>query len=129
MTWSWWRVPAKRTPPFAAYPKWTEARFWGFLRSALRTASTRWPPRYEVVHDAKRVYKGENKRQKYEYQCAHCKDWHPQKEVEVDHIVPVGSLKCFEDLPGFCERLFCSKEGLRLLCKLCHRKVTNKEVE
>lgn len=112
--------------------KWTEARFWGFIRSALRKASVRWP----VIHEAKRASRrpigkpkeGRKKtRQKWEYQCAICERWFPDKETHVDHIVPVGTLKCFEDLPGFVERLFCEQSGLRVACKTCHQDVTNEQ--
>lgn len=58
-----------------------------------------------------------------------CKEWFPNKETEVDHIVPAGSLRSFEDLPGFVERLFCSKDGLRLLCKTCHKGVTAQQLK
>lgn len=43
----------------------------------------------------------------------------------VDHINPCGTLKSFEDVRGFVERLFCEAEGLRLLCEECHQKQTN----
>lgn len=116
-----------KTPPFPPYPAWSTAKFFGFLRSALRTASTRWPPKYEVKAEAKRPYKGPDKRRKFEYKCAQCGLYHADKDVEVDHVVPVGSLRTFDDLPGFVERLFCPKEGLRLLCKPCHLQKTAEE--
>ena len=107
------------------YPDWSEAKFWSFVRSGLRSKANRWPPKFDVLAEAKRVYTGENKRQKYEYLCALCNNYHPQKNIEVDHIVPCGSLSSYEDLPGFVERLFCAKEGLRVVCKDCHKGVTN----
>lgn len=126
------KAPAKKTgrnktPPFENYPDWTTARFWSFIRSALRNASNKYPPKYQAKNEAKREYKGENKRQKYEYLCALCNQYFPAKDVEVDHIVPAGKLSSYEDLPGFVERLFCSKDGLRVVCKPCHKSVTNKE--
>lgn len=123
------KVSRARTPPFAAYPDWSSAKFWGFIRSGLRNKASRWPPKYEVLAEAKRVYDGDNKRQKFEYLCVICKRYHPQKEVEVDHIIPAGKLSCFEDLPGFVERLFCGKDGLRVLCKTCHLKITKEQKE
>lgn len=120
---------AAKTPPFAPYPAWTEAKFFGFLRSALRTASTRWPPKYEVKNAARRKYVGDDKRQKWEFQCAKCGLWHKDKNVEVDHMIPVGSLRSFEDLPGFVERLFCPVDKLRVLCKPCHLEITLAEKE
>jgi 5-methylcytosine-specific restriction endonuclease McrA len=116
-----------RTPPFAAYPEWSEAKFWAFLRSGLRAKWTRWPPKYEVLRKAKRPYIGDNKRQKHEFQCASCAGWFPQKSVTVDHIIPAGQLRSWEDLPGFAERLFCSADGLQVLCDVCHLAKTKEE--
>lgn len=116
-----------RTPPSQQYPAWSEARFWGFLRSALRSAYNKWPPKWEVVHAAKRAYTGPGKQQKWEYQCAECKKWHKQKDVQVDHIEPAGTLKCWEDLPVFCQKLFISADGLQMLCSTCHHRKTQEE--
>jgi hypothetical protein len=69
---------------------------------------------------ARRKNQSDNKRLKFEYQCATCKAWRPGKDVEVDHIVPCGSLKSFDDLRGFTERLFCEADQLRVLCATCH---------
>lgn len=116
-----------RTPPYEPYPEWSTARFWGFVRSGLRAKANRWPPKFLVLKEAKRDYQGDNKRLKFEYLCAICQQYHPQKEIEVDHIVPCGKLSSFEDLPGFVERLFCGKEGLRVVCKSCHKELTRAE--
>lgn len=84
----------------------------------------RWPPKWEVLKDAQRPYKGPKKSQKYEYQCDECTEWFVQKDVEVDHIIPCGSLKTYDDLPGFVRRLFVGKDGLRVVCKPCHKTKT-----
>lgn len=106
----------------------TESAFWGFIRSALRQKSRRWAPIYSTLARARRKSKSENKRLKWEYQCDICHEYFPQKEVSVDHIVPVGSLTCAEDLPGFVERLFCEEENLRVLCHEDHYKITQGQV-
>lgn len=112
---------AKRKPRPRAGGEWTEAQFWGFVRSSLRRASRRWAPIARQCHEqVKRAYEGTNKRQKWEYQCAMCGDWFPRKETQVDHIVPCGSCKTADDLPGFVSRLFCETDGLRVVCKPCH---------
>lgn len=72
-------------------------------------------------------YVGTDKRTKYLYTCAMCKGDFKGTETVVDHIVPCGSLKSFDDLPAFVERLFCEVDGLRVLCKTCHQEVTNAE--
>lgn len=115
----------KKTPPFGAYPTWTEARFWAFVRSALRKAHTNWPPAQEVMRQGRRTVTG--KRHKYEHECAECKEWFQEKYIEKDHLVPVGTLKTWEHLPEFVRKLFVSVDGYRKLCKPCHAAVTYKE--
>ena len=105
----------------------TESAFWSFIRSGLRQKSRWWKPITECKLKAKRAYKGPNKRQKFEYQCNQCKNWFPEKQINVDHIVPAGSLNCAQDLPGFVERLFCEIEHLQVLCEKCHDKKTKLE--
>lgn len=118
---------ATRTPPFAPYPDWSTAKFFGFLRSSLRSASSKWPPKYEVLLAARRPSQSENKRLKWEFHCNACGSWFPQKEVSVDHIVPVGSLKTWEDISPFCQRLFVGQAGLQVLCTGCHHTKTQEE--
>jgi 5-methylcytosine-specific restriction endonuclease McrA len=76
---------------------------------------------------ARRKYVGINKRQKYEYQCNQCKNWFPDKSINVDHIVPVGNLNCSDDLSGFVDRLFVEIDGLQVLCSECHNTKTKEE--
>ena len=107
---------------------WTEARYFAFIRGALRRAAQKYPVKYQVKDAARRPKpKGKAGRHHFEYKCNKCKKWFQGKEVEVDHITPAGSLKTFEDLPGFVERLFCEPEQLQVLCKPCHRMKTNEE--
>ena len=48
----------------------TESAFWSFIRSALRQKSRWWKPITQAKLQARRPYKGPNKRQKFEYLCA-----------------------------------------------------------
>lgn len=105
----------------------SESAFWSFIRSTLRQKSRYWKPIALCKQKAKKVYKGPLKRQKFEYQCNHCKNWFPDKQINVDHIIPAGTLTCAKDLPGFVERLFCEVEGLQCLCQDCHDIKTQKE--
>jgi hypothetical protein len=106
----------------------TESQFFGFIRSALRDKFQRWKPKYDCLAAAKRPFRGENRRnQRWEYLCALTGKWFPLKEVEIDHIVPCGSLRTFADLPGFVERLFCEKEGLQVVSKAAHKLKTQAE--
>jgi 5-methylcytosine-specific restriction endonuclease McrA len=105
----------------------TDAAFWSFIRSALRQKSRWWKPISQAKAKAKRSYKGPLKRQKFEYQCAECLQWFPDKEINVDHIIPAGTLRCANDLPGFVERLFCEVDNLQVLCQDCHDIKTKEE--
>lgn len=105
----------------------TESAFWSFIRSALRQKSRWWKPITECKTKAKRPYKGPNKRQKFEYQCNTCKNWFPDKQINVDHIIGAGSLNCGADLDGFVNRLFCESDNLQVLCTTCHDEKTKLE--
>jgi len=116
-----------RIPRTRAGGTMTESQFWSMIRSALRQRSRWWRPVHICEQKARRKYKGPNKKQKYEYKCESCKKWFPKKDISIDHIVPVGSLSSYEDLPGFVERLFVEQEGLQVLCNQCHTKKTKSE--
>jgi len=111
--------------------KLTESGFWSFIRSALRQKSRWWTPITQCKEKARRAYKGPLKRQKWEYQCNNCKKWFKGTDVSVDHIKPVGTLTCANDLPQFVENLFCEIDNLQVLCSngetSCHHIKTQKE--
>ena len=109
--------------------QWTEARFNAFIKSALRSASQRWPPKFQVLSEAKQGRKINPKtgRLAEHYLCAACKEAFPQKEVEVNHITPVVLPTGFDSWDGVIQRLFCEKDGLEVLCKPCHKTRTDQE--
>lgn len=104
----------------------TESAFWSMIRAALRQKSRWWKPISKAKQKCRKPCKNCG-RQKWEYQCNYCKKWFPDKKINVDHIIPAGTLKCSMDLPGFVERLFCEVSGLQVLCHECHDKKTKSE--
>jgi 5-methylcytosine-specific restriction endonuclease McrA len=118
---------AKRAEKTRNHGTLTESAFWSFIRSALRQKSRWWKPIQECKKKVKRVYKGPNKRQKFEYKCNICKEYFPEKEIQVDHIKPVGTLKSSKDLELFIENLFCEINNLQCICQICHNKKTQSE--
>lgn len=99
----------------------SEAQYFAKIRSALRSAFRFWKPMTIALEKASRPYKGANKLQKKEYQCNHCKCWFKRKEVEIDHVIPCGSLRTFEDIASFIERLTTENiDNFQVLCKPCH---------
>lgn len=107
--------------------EWTEAEFFGFIRSNLRLMSRKWNPRKLAEHRARAPYTGPNKRQKWKYQCARCWGWFKRTEVEVDHVEPCGTLKSFDDAGEFLRRLLVEVDGFEVLCEECHQAKTNRQ--
>lgn len=111
--------------------QWTQARFNSFIKGALRSASVKWPPRYTVLSEAyvgTKINKKTGRMCKH-YKCNLCKDDFPQKDVEVNHIVPVIPVTGFTNWDEVIERMFCEKEGFEVLCKPCHKSITKQENE
>lgn len=100
-----------------------------YLRSVLRRAWLRSPYRSEVLKN-KRFYRKTKIRNSYRnvyfVNCDSCGERFRLYDVQVDHIVPCGSLKDWSDLPRFCERLF-DEDNMQVLCKECHAKKTASE--
>ena len=109
--------------------QWTEARYHSFIKSGLRLLSRKWPVKWGVLDDAcvgRKVNASTGKMAKH-YTCDLCKGEFPAKDVEVDHINPVIPTSGFVSWDETIERMFCEKDGLRVLCKECHKKVTQEE--
>lgn len=105
---------------------WTRARFNSFITSALRSASRKWPPKYSTLAAAKRgkqVNKSSGRLAEH-YKCASCLGDFPAKQVQVDHIKPMGVGRSWDD---FINELYCEADNLQVLCKECHAKKTKLE--
>lgn len=116
---------------------WTAARFHSFIKSALRAASVRWPPKNKVKRNARVGYGL--------YMCAgYHADPHvvnaslPPKpgnskridNAVVDHICPVVDPgNGFQSWDVLIERLFCDSSNLQVLCHECHARKTKDEQE
>lgn len=106
----------------------TEAAFFSWLRSGLRRHFRYWKPIQQARIAARRKYEGENKRRKWIYICNHCNREFMGSEVQVDHIIPAGSLRSLDDIKGFVERLASEDpNNYQVLCKECHKKKTKKD--
>lgn len=95
-----------------------------FLFSGLRRLSYRTPMRAEAMRKA-RIKRGK-------YKCAICGGIFGRRQIAVDHISPVvNPLHGFVDWNTYIERLFCSADGLQILCNAdkhsCHKKKSKEE--
>ncbi len=103
------------------------------VRSCIRRAWSKSPGRYEALKNDRRVYQGDNKRQRFEHQCNICKEWFKQSEVQIDHIIPCGGFftPMYEidevAFKHFCYIMFCGP--LQKLCKPCHNVKTAQDAK
>lgn len=101
-----------------------------FIKSALRSASQRWPPKFLALKEAFTGKKINSKtgRIASHYQCGECKKDHPAKDVQVDHINPViDPLIGFVSWDDVIDKMFCEEDGFQILCKPCHLIKTHAE--
>lgn len=108
---------------------WTENEFIAKIQNHLRRFRG-WKPPYAVKEIAKRKSQSDNKRLKFEYLCNHCKEWHPESNINLDHLNPVvNPLTGFVDWNTYIKRLFVEKEEYQVLCKECHNVKSKAENE
>lgn len=106
----------------------TESEYFSKIRSGLRKTFQYWKPMTVALELASRKYTGENKRIKKEYQCACCGKWFIRKDVQIDHIIPCGSLRNWDDIVPFIKNLTQEDpSAYQILDKMCHLKKTGQE--
>lgn len=92
-----------------------------WLKNKLRRISYQWVPLKEAVSKA-RVSRGK-------YRCASCGgEGFGPKQIQRDHILSVDDPETgFTTWDNYISRLFCSVDGIQILCKPCHSSKTFRE--
>lgn len=112
--------------------EWTVARFNSFVKSALRSASQRWPVKYKVLSDAyvgQKINESSGRLAKH-YKCKSCQQDYPAKNVQVDHVKPIiDPVSGFTTWDDVIYNMFCERDNLQVLCKGCHDIKTKSEKE
>lgn len=108
--------------------QWTEARYRGFIRSALRAAWMKWPPNQKAKKDA-RVQRGIYRCAGYERKshlvpASVSVSGKRKNNIFTDHIEPIGTLGTWDST---IERMFCEAANLQVLCRECHDLKTKHE--
>ena len=120
-----------KEPWLLPYTPWkTQSDFYSYIRGGLRKAVwSRHPVKIEYLKSVRfKAPIGVNGKEVWAFKCEICGKLCRQNEIEVDHIVPAGSLKCEDDLQQFISRLsFVDFDDLRVLDKECHRCVSYAE--
>lgn len=104
----------------------TQSEFYVWLRGLLRRGWSKHPLRVQKIVSSRfkvdKKFKNGKTTKVWHCKCEMCGTSGPQKDFEVDHIVPAGSLRCYEDILGFLERLlYIGDKDLRIVCKECNR--------
>ena len=103
--------------------RWTEARYQGFIKNQLRSATRKWAPISDCLKKA-RLRRGF-------YRCADCPNDAPtsikvgnkrMKNISVDHIRPIVPVTGWVGWDHYIDSMFCEEENLQVLCKACHDK-------
>lgn len=100
--------------------------FRAFIIALLRRGTHRYPPRNEVLREA-RISRGK-------YKCASCCNEYRRMDIAVDHIDPVVPETGFPLHPDgtdnydiYVKRMYPKKEGFQVLCNECHNKKSASE--
>ena len=100
--------------------EWSKSRFESFIKSALRSASNRWAPKYKTKQNARIA--------RNTYVCSQCQKKVGNRGIKIDHINPVVSVETgFVNWDTYIARLFVELDGFQALCKDCHDKKTSAE--
>lgn len=101
---------------------WTKSRWMSFVKSALRAASSKYPPKYKCLNAAKvgKKINWKTGRIAEHYKCNSCHKEFPLKEVQVDHVLPVVPVTGFTSWDEVIHNMFCEQEDLQVLCTDCH---------
>lgn len=70
----------------------------------------------------------------FKLQCAKCLEWFREKDIQVDHITPVGKQPDLnsKSVSEYVGKLFINIDGLQILCRDCHfekTKIDRKEIK
>lgn len=115
-------MPRHDTPKPHCNGQWTDARKRSFIVSALRRASCRWAPKHLCRKQARIA--------RNQYRCAACSAIVGNKDIHLDHIVPVvDPMRGFQSWDEFIARLFVEADGFRAICKACHAQTTAQQRE
>ena len=96
--------------------QWTEARYRGFVRSALRKA---WQATKKAARVERGIYMCAGYGREQHLVTASIKvDGKRKGNIFTDHIEPIGTHLTWDETIA---KMFCEQENLQLLCLACHK--------
>lgn len=114
------------------YSPWkSQSAFYTWIRGGLRLLWKRYPikNRFKQSHlvsltKSQIIQHGFHRSTKKAGKCSMCEKLFPASRLEVDHIIPAGTLKSMDDFQEFVTKLLCDETNMRLVCKNCHGNIT-----
>jgi hypothetical protein len=93
------------------------------ITSSMRKEWMSWPVKFAVIQSQSVRVELSNGRMKTLIRCNHCRSLFDRKDIQCNHIEPVGALRSTkrQDIEEYRMRMFCSKSNLEALCKECHQ--------
>lgn len=104
----------------------SKSAFFSYIRGQLRRAWTHYPIAKKFKDKACRPNRRRG-RAKFVGECASCNATMAKSHLQIDHIIPAGSITSWETSGDFLRGLFTTSDNMRLLCKKCHNMVTQME--
>lgn len=103
----------------------TRSEFFSWLRGVLRRGWNKHPAKTTLLNKSRFQIDNPSKKGKrriWGLKCKKCGHIGPTKEFEVDHVIPAGSFRSWDDVGPFVHRLMghCGEKDLRIVCKPCH---------
>ena len=105
----------------------TKAAYFSWVRGQIRRSLWGRNPIKNYVKRLAAKPAPPGSRAKKVIECEFCHKDHAQSKIEVDHVVPAGSCRDWDDLGPFLRRMLDPSGGYRLLCKPCHKTHTYAE--
>lgn len=116
---------SKRKPWEIPETPWeTEASFMSYVRGGIRKSIwSRYPVKTSFMK-ANRVRQINKKTGKmcYGFVCSACNEFHPQSNIDIDHMSGHNQLKTLDDASNYLKALlYVDYDNLQAMCKPCHK--------
>jgi len=104
----------------------TQPAFFSWLRGQLRRSWSHYPIA-KKFKDSKCRPNRAGGRAKFVGDCSQCGATMAKSRLQIDHIIPAGSIVSWETAGLFLKSLFTTSNNMRLVCKPCHHTITQME--
>lgn len=96
------------------------------ITSRIRQEWMTYPGKFKAIQRCAERIQLPDGRMKTLIRCQRCFQLHPRKDIQANHIEPVGALQDTtpEAIEAYKERMFCHYKLIEPLCRKCHQALT-----